>query len=118
MGIYADSSKQLIRELIGLTKRRIEAVGYQKLTVDGTVKSLTIPANARYAEITVESSLGVNVAAIRHLELGAATAPSSTDGIVKCHLNTFTIESAENLGRFRVTQVAAGTHTLHIQYYK
>lgn len=116
--IQADNGKSLLRELVGLTKRRIEAIGYQKLTVAGSVVSLTIPTNARYAEITVESSLGVNVAAIRHLELGTVTPPTTTDGIVKCHLNTFTIESAENLAKFRAIQAAVGTHTLHIQYFK
>lgn len=116
MPIGADSSKQLLHELLILTKKNNIAVGYQKLTVDGTVKSLTVPNDATYALIVVESSIATE--AIRYLELGATTPPSATDGIPRSDTNAFDVVGYQNLINFRVTQVAAGTHTLHIQYYK
>jgi hypothetical protein len=116
MSLYADSSKQLLHELLRLTKKNNTAIGYQKLTVDGTVKALTVPATATYALITLESSIATE--AIRYLELGTVTPPSSTDGISKLDNAMFEVVGAQNLSNFRVTQAAAGTHTLHIQYYK
>lgn len=114
--IQADSSKQFLNELLRITKTHKIALGYQKLTVDGTVKSLTVPATATYALIVLESSIAT--AAIRYLELGTVTPPSSTDGLSRLNTDAWDIHGYQNLTNFRVTQVAAGTHTLHIQYYK
>jgi hypothetical protein len=36
----------------------------------------------------------------------------------RSNLDTFDITGASNLVNFRAIQIAAGTHTLHIQYYK
>jgi len=38
--------------------------------------------------------------------------------MVRTTLDTFDITGAPNLINFRAIQVAAGTHTLHVQYYK
>lgn len=117
MGTYADSSKQFLNELVRLTKYNLIAADYEKLSIDGTVKSLTVPSGVNYALITVESSIATP--AIRYLELGGSgTQPSTTDGLAKSNLDTFDVHGYQNLVNFRVTRVAAGTHTLHIQYYK
>ncbi len=109
----ADQSKDYLKELLQLTRYNMIACGYQKLTVDGTVKSLTIPTGARYALCVLQSS--ITTPAIRYLEYGT---PSATDGIPRSDLDAFDIQGAQNLANFKVTQVGAGTHTLHIQYYK
>lgn len=114
--IGSDQSKSHLSELVRLTNYNYIALGYQKLTVDGTVKSLTVPDGARYAVCIIESSL--TTPAIRYLELGAGTPPSSTNGLVRSNLDAFDIQGYQNLINFRVTQVGTGTHTLHIQYYK
>jgi len=116
---YADSGKLAIQELVKLTKKNLIACGYQKLTVDNTAGgvSLTVPADANYALIVLESTaIGI---AIRYLEVGPATyAVSTTDGIGRSNLDAFDSHGYQNLKNFRAIQAQSGTHTLHIQYYK
>jgi hypothetical protein len=114
--LFGNQSKSFLAELVKINKSNLLAFGYQKLTVAGTVVGLTIPTGATYALITVESSL--TTPAIRYLELNLVTPPSATDGMSRSNLDTFDITGASNLVNFRAIQIAAGTHTLHIQYYK
>lgn len=100
-----------------LAGKDLIALGYQKLTVDGTAKSLTIPAGAIYAELRLESDVVTQVAA-RYLMLGTTTLPTSTDGLALNNLDFFDINNGTNLVNFRIIQTTPGTHTLHIQYYK
>lgn len=114
--IYADSSKELLRDLLKITNRSLIANGFQKITVTGAISALTVPVDSSYALIVVESS--ISTPAIRYLELGAILPPSATDGICRSNLDAFDIHGYQNLVNFRVTQIAAGTHTLQIQYYR
>jgi len=116
MGASVDNTKEYIKELLKINKKNLVALGYQKITVDGTVKSLTIPTNATYALMVLDSSLAT--AAIRYLELGAGSPPSSTDGLTRFNTDAWDVHGYQNLTNFRITQAAAGTHTLHVQYYK
>lgn len=108
-----DQSKEYLKELLQITRYNLVACGYQKLTVAGTAVSLTIPTGARYALVVVQSSIATP--AIRYLEYGT---PTATDGIPRSDLDAFDIQGAQNLANFKAIQVGAGTHTLHIQYYK
>lgn len=110
----ADQSKDYLKELLQLTRSNLKAFSYQKLTVAGSVVSLTVPTGARYALCIVESS--ISTPAIRYLETGGT--PTATDGMVRSNLDSFDIQGAENLTNFKAIQVAAGTHTIHVQYYK
>lgn len=114
--ISSDQSKSFLAELVRLNKYNLLAFAYQKLTVTGTVVSLNVPAGATYAMISVESSL--STPAIRYLEIGDKIPPTSTDGIIRSNLDAFDITGYPNLLNFRAIQVAAGVHTLHVQYYK
>ena len=114
--VRSDQSKSYLSELLKLSKYNLISNGYQKLTVAGTAVSLTVPTNSRYALITVESTIATP--AIRYLELGDATLPTATDGMPRITADTFDIHGAQNLANFRAIQVGAGTHILHIQYYK
>ncbi len=119
MPYAADSSKQLLRELIQISRSNLKAIGWQSLTVDATVGgvSLTLPTNANYALIVVESTI-VGSPAIRYLECGnTVQAVSTTVGIPRSNLDAFDVVGTENLTNFRAIQVAGGTHTLSIQYY-
>ena len=113
---YADNSKSLLAELIKITRYNLKAVGYESLTVAGSVvKLISIPENANYAIITVESDL--TTPAIRYLELGDQTVPSSTVGIARSNSDAFDVQGKENLVNFRAIQVGAGTHSVKVQYY-
>lgn len=114
--LFGNQSKSFLAELVKINKSNLLAFAYEKLTVNGTVVALTVPTGATYALITVESSL--ITPAIRYLELGVISPPSATDGLVRSNLDVFDVTGTPNLVNFRATQVAAGTHTLHIQYYK
>ncbi len=114
--LFGNQSKSFLAELVRLNKYNLLAFAYQKLTVTGTVASLTVPTGATYAMISVESS--ITTPAIRYLEIGDKVPPTTTDGIVRSHLDAFDVTGFSNLQNFRAIQVGAGTHTLHIQYYK
>lgn len=109
----------LLKEIRRLALTSPNAIGYQALTVDSTVGglSLTIPDGATYAEFVMESSATGIVA--RYLHCGGSTGvPTSTAGLALSPLDRFDITNAENLTNFRIIQAQAGTHKLHVQYYK
>jgi len=116
MPFGSDQAKSYLKELLQLTRYNLVAVGYQKLSVTGTATALTVPADARYALIVLQSS--ITTPAIRYLELGDKTLPTATDGIPRSDLDALDVQGYQNLVNFRAIQVGAGTHTLHIQYYK
>lgn len=100
-----------------LSPKELIACGYEAIDVDGNVKGLTIPDGATYAELRIESSVVTGVVA-RYLMLGATLEPSSTIGMALSHLDFFDIDNGTNMMNFRVIRTVAGTHTLHVQYYK
>ena len=109
----ADQTKDYIKDLLKLTRYNLVACGYEKLTVAGAAVSLTVPTEAKYALIVLQSSIATP--AIRYLEYST---PTATDGIPRSDLDAFDIHGYQNLINFKAIQVGAGTHTLHIQYYK
>lgn len=115
---FIDNNKSYTRELVRMGKYNLLAIGYEKLDVSTAgVKSLTVPTNAKYAEISAESSVTASVP-MRYKLLGASSLPTSSDGHFLNHLTVFDISGKSNLDNFRVIQTGAGTHTLHITYYK
>lgn len=116
--IYSDSSKSLLREQNNLTKYNFIAIGYEKLTVSGlTAQALTVPTETRYVEISVESSITATVP-VRYLLLGPKTLPTTTNGLALRDGTFFDITGYQNIINLRVIEATAGTHVLHIQYYK
>jgi len=115
----SNQTKEFVSDLLTLSRYNKKAIGWQSLTVDATVGgvALTIPANATYALIVVESTV-TSGTVLRYLEIGPITAVTSSVGIPRSHLDAFDIQGAENLKNFRAIQTTAGTHTLSIQYYK
>ena len=111
-----DQSKKYLSELVDLTRKSKQAIGYQKLVV-GALSSLTIPVGATYCEMRIEST-NTTAIVLRYLFLNTATPPSTTDGMALTHLDLFDILNNENMNNFRIIPAVAGTHTLHIQYYK
>lgn len=104
----------LLQKLVSILSREHIAVGYEEIIVDGTVKGLNVPSNAKYALMTLESS--VTGIAARYLETTTNTV-STTVGLGKGHLDSWDVAGKQNLIGFRITQAAAGTHKLRVQYY-
>lgn len=93
------------------------ALGYQKLTVTGgTAQALTVPSGTVYAEIAVESATTTGTI-IRYLNLGAATLPTTTNGMPLAHGTVFDLNNGDQVVDFRCIAVS-GSHTLHIQYFR
>lgn len=116
--LFGNQSKSYLSQLVQLGLNSPKAFGYQQLSVDATVKNLTIPTGATYAIITVESTITSGVAA-RYLEFGGSGTPvAAGSGMPLYNGTVFDISDAANLNGFQVTREAAGTTTLNIQYYK
>jgi hypothetical protein len=115
MDVFGTQNLWYLKELVRATRNSYRALSYQQLVVAGTAVALTVPAEAVYALISLESdATGV---AIRFLELGAKTLPTTTTGIGRSNLDAWDVIDTSNLINFRVVQTQAGTHTLNIQYY-
>lgn len=117
MSEFGNQSKSYLSELVRINKSNLIACGQEQLTVAGTAVALaSIPADAKYALIEVESS--ITTPAIRYFELGGGTLPTSSLGIRRSNLDAFDVSGMPNLINFRAIQVGAGTHKLNVQYYK
>jgi hypothetical protein len=101
-----------IRQL--LTNNAV-CIGKEIITVDNTVKNLTVPENATYALIVAESSV-TSGTVMRYWEDGSI--PTSTDGIPRSHDSAWDISTRENLIKFKIIQSQSGTHKIFVQYYK
>ena len=110
----SDQSKAYLQELLKLNKYNLVAFAYEKIIVTGTAISLNVPVNARYADITLESSITASVP-VRYLMSGV---PTATDGKALNHLTVFDVSGTQNLINFKAIQTTAGTHTLYVEYYK
>jgi len=114
--LNGDQSKSYLSKLVQQGLNSFKAFSYESITVDGTVKNLTIPADARYALITVESSVTSGVVA-RYLETKQTTV-STTAGLALRDGSVIDITDAQNLSQFQITQAQAGTHVIKVQYCK
>tara|TARA_R110000868_G_scaffold296078_1_gene556376 strand:+ start:57 stop:404 length:348 start_codon:yes stop_codon:yes gene_type:complete len=115
MPITGDQTKVYVARVLQANLNSFKAFSYQQLTLSNAVQNLTIPDGAKYALITVEST--ITTICGRYLEtkqtaVAIGTGMPFSDGAV------FDITDAQNLAGFQVIQEAAGTHKLNIQYYK
>lgn len=113
--INGDQSKSYLSKVLQQALNGFKAFSYEAISVDNTVKNLTIPTDAKYALCVLESD-ATGIAA-RYLETKQTTV-STTAGLALSHLDRFDITDAQNLSQFQITRAQAGTHTLHVQYYK
>lgn len=116
--IFGNQSKSYLEALARASANGFKAFGFQQLTVSNTVVNLTIPTDAKYALIIVESTISTNC--IRYLEFGGSTTvvAAGTVGLPVTNGSVFDITDAQNLAGFQAIQEAAGTHKLNIQYYR
>ena len=115
MNFFGNQSKSYLAAILKSWVNSPKAYSYEKITVDGSVKQLTVPADAIFAELMLESDLLSPTVATRYMFKGD---PSSTDGMGLINLDKISVSEKENLINFKITQAAAGTHTLHVTYYK
>jgi hypothetical protein len=102
-------------DILQTLRNDYRAISHEILTVTGaTAQKLTVPDNANYALIEVESSVTSGVV-IRYWLDGSN--PTTTDGIGRSHLTAIDITENSNLKNFRVIATGAGTHKLMIQYF-
>lgn len=114
---FGNQSKSYLSQLLRNSLNSFKAFGYEAITVDGTVKNLTIPDGAKYALMKLTSTATGN--AVNYLEFGGSVTPvSTTVGLPIADGTAFDITDAANLAGFQVTQIQAGTHILYVQYYK
>ena len=114
--IRSDQSKSYLSELAKLAKYNLVACGYEQITVTGSLSSLTVPTDARYAIIAVESD--ASGVAVRYLELADITVPTTTSGFPRSNNDLFDLQGYQNLLNFRITQAQSGTHIINVAYYK
>lgn len=115
---FGNQSKSYQSLLLRAALNGYKAFGFQQLTVANSVVNLTIPADAKYALIVVESTISTNC--IRYLEFGGSNTvvAAGTVGIPVSNGSVFDITDAQNLAGFQAIQEGAGTHKLNIQYYR
>ena len=111
----SDQSKSYLKELVRIALNSPKAFAYEKITVDGTVKKLTVPADAKYAIITLES-VDTGVAA-RYLETLSTTVQSSV-GMPLYNGTDKDILDYNNLINFQIIRAQSGATSLNVQYYK
>lgn len=113
-----DNIKLLLRELIMVTRKERECIGYEVLTVTGAnAQSLvSIPADATYMEVRVESATTTGVI-MRYKLLGNTDLPTTAQGMALTYLDLFDVNGRPNLINFRII-ATSGSHTIHVQYYK
>ena len=114
MSFLTDNSKTYLRELVRQGLNDLEAFAYEKITVDGTVKTLTIPTDAKTAVLALVSTITSSPAVMVRYDAN----PTTTDGMPFFNGDRFNVVDAKNLAMFKVTQVAGGTHTLYVEYYR
>ncbi len=116
---FGNSSKSYLLELTRLTKYNLIACGYEKLIVSGATaqKLISIPNDARYMELSLESSITATVP-VRYLMLGTPNPPTTTNGLPLRDGTFFDITGRPNMENFRAIEATAGTNVIHIQYYK
>lgn len=115
MSSFSDQSKSYLEQLVKIATNSPKAIGYESIIVDGTVKRLTVPLDATYALMVLESA-DTGVAA-RYLETLIPTVSTSI-GLPISNLQQLDILDYQNLVNFQIIRVQSGTTTLKVQYYR
>jgi len=116
------NNMDIFQELAGINQKLIQkdyvACGYQALDFSTAgAKTPTVPVNAVYAEVKIESSVVSGIVG-RRLNLGNGTVLTSVVGMSVVHMDYFDIIGSDSINNFRIILTTAGTHTAHIQYYR
>jgi hypothetical protein len=114
MSFLTDNSKTYLRELVRQGLNDLEAFALEKVTVNNTVKTLTVPADAKVAVMSLVSTITSGPAIWVRYDAD----PVSGIGSPFYNTDRFNVVDAKNLTNFKVIQDSAGTHTLYVEYYR
>ena len=84
------------------------AFGHQKLAVDATVRSLTVPNDVNFAQIKVET------AAIRYRIDG--TDPATAVGVLVSAGDAFTVYGADTLAQIKMVEATSTDSVINVSY--
>ena len=84
------------------------AFGHQKLTVDATVRALTVPADVNFAQIKVET------AAIRYRIDG--TDPATAEGVLVSAGDAFTVYGRDALDMIKMVEATSTDAVINVSY--
>jgi hypothetical protein len=91
-------------------KTQVKPCGYQQITVNTDVKTLTVPAGASRAIVVVEDQ------PLRYRDDGVA--PTASVGMLCVATTRFEIESSYALKAFKAIRSGGTDSVLSISYYK
>lgn len=113
---FGNQSKSYLSKLVRHSDNGFKAFAYENLSISSAaVFTPTIPAGTKYMEIRTESTVTASVP-LRYLITGGI--PTAVNGMALNHLDMLDFTDYQNIQNFKVIRTAAGTHNLHIQYYK
>jgi hypothetical protein len=84
------------------------AFGHEKLAVDATVRSLTVPNDVNFAQIKVET------AAIRYRIDG--TDPATAEGVLVSAGDAFTVYGADTLAQIKMVEATSTDSVINVSY--
>ena len=82
--------------------------GHQKLTVDATVRALTVPDGVNFAQIKVET------AAIRYRIDG--TDPATAEGVLVSAGDAFTVYGEDTLSTIKMVEATSTDAVINVSY--
>ena len=110
-----DNSKTYLKKLVSVSQNSVKSFGYEKITVTGTLATLTIPDGATYALCILEST--ATGTAARILQNKGTTVTASV-GMPILAGAIFDISDYANLDGFQIIKDQAGTTSLYVEYFK
>lgn len=113
--VFGNQNKSFLEGLLRLGLNSFKAYAFEQITVDGTVKPLNPPTDAKYALCVLESKGTGIVARIADFPLSTL---ATGVGIPLVNQSSFDITDFANIDGFRITQEGANTTILNVQYYK
>jgi hypothetical protein len=106
-----------ITDLLKTLNKSFVTSGFEEITIDNSVKSLSVPPNSHYALCTVESDVTSPEQIVARFRMDGLN-PTNTAGLPLNHLTVFTIKEPEQLNKFKIIQAQAGVHKLTVTYFK
>lgn len=117
MGYNQNYHEGLLRQIFSKLTTSARAVGHEIVTfAAGTVYSLNVPEEARYAICVLEEVGGGGTSKLIRYWTDNSN-PTVTDGIVRGDMDAFDIAGYSNLKQFKAIKIAGGAHRLTVQYY-